>query len=286
MSNLIAEHAYITAGIQRDRMQGRRTPAHILQRHHALETRARASMTPHELHQAMAASTSMQAQYLQQADFQAAHRDANNKGYYTQQLAKDLTGMTPDQLELAKRGQAIPVKGRGQKVDGYKQNLRNMLKAEGLGDVPYDRFLKVADRVEEIKAAGKSPASYLKQAFGQKAAAAESLIGAFHISGIGIEAGLSTPEADHYEQVTPELQRRTELADAWARKAMQNPEDREAITTRIDPTYLEDTDTGRGDLARAFAKHEAEQDAEDRANYSAPSYDIDESQEVDRYATL
>ncbi len=285
MSNFIQRHAYIRAGIQRDRIQGRQTPQHIFQELQRIETRAQATMTPMEQQQAMHASTTMQAQYLQQADMQAAQRDANNKGYFREQLSKDLTGMTPDQLEYAKQGAAIPVKGKGQTP--YKDNLRNMLKTQGLGDIPYEKFVKVADRVEEIKAAGKSPSSYLKQHFGKRAIAAENMIGAYHISGIGIELGISgEPEKDHFVKPTEELQRRTTIADSMARSAMTNKEDREFITSRIDPDYLEN-DTSQGDVARAFQKHEMEDQAEERANYSAPDYNIDAPavEEDMKYAT-
>lgn len=284
MNNQIARHAYIRAGIQRDHIQGRRTPQHILQELQRIETKAQAMYTPQELQQAMAASTAMQAQYLQRADIQSAQREANTRGFYADQLAKDLTGMTADQIAAVRAGNAMPVKGKGKTP--YKENLRGMLYNAGLGDVPYEKFLKVADRVEEIKMAGKDPTSYLKQHFGQKADTAGSLIGAFHISGIGIEVGISgEPEADHYEKPTEDLQRRTEIADAWARKASDNPADFQSITSRIDQSYLE-SDTSQGDVARAFAKHEADQDAQDRASYSAPTYEIDESAEVDRYATI
>lgn len=284
MNNLVARHAYLTAGIQRTYAMGKQPPAHIIQELQRLESRAQATMTPMEVQQALQASQTMQAHYLQEHDAQAAMRDANNKGYFAEQLSKDLTGMTPDQLIAAKSGQLIPVKGK-RSVD-YKANLRNMLQQNGLGNVPYEKFVKVADRVEEIKGAGKSPSDYLKQAFGNKAAAAESLIGAFHISGIGIELGISgEPEADRFEKPTEELQRRTTIADAWARKAMGDKNDFQTITQNIDPTYLEN-DGIQGDVARAMQKHDMEDQAQERANYTAPEYDIADSGEDYEYAQL
>lgn len=284
MNNLIARHAWLKAGIQRTYAMGQRPPAQAIQELQRIESRAQASMTPMEVQQALNASQAMQAQYLNQHDANSAMRDANNKGFFAEQLSKDLTGMTPDQLVAAKNGQLIPVKGKGQTP--YKQNLANMLKQAGLGDVPYEKFVKVADRVEETKAAGKDPLPMLRQAFGKRAEAAESLIGAFHISGIGIEIGISgEPDKDHFEKPTEELQRRTEIADAWARSAMGDKNDFQTITQKIDPTYLEN-DGIQGDVARAMQKHDMEDQAQDRAGYSAPTYDIADSGEDYEYAQL
>ncbi len=274
VQDLIARHAYITAGMQRARAVGAQIPRHIIEEHQRIEARAQASFTPHELSQAQAASQSMQAQYLQQADFAKAQSDARDLGYHTEKLSKDLTGMTYDQALAAKAGQPIPVKGSERTP--YKDNLAKMLKSQGV-DMSYDQFLKVADRVEELKGAGKSPASYLQGKFKDKAQAVSDLVGGFHHSGVGIELGIRGEDTpDHYVKPTDELQRRTQIADSFARSATNDKEGADFIRTGLDPSYLE-SDTSQGDVARAFAHHEAEETREERLNYESPSYELTDS---------
>lgn len=274
VQDLIARHAYITAGMQRARAAGAQIPQHIIEEHQRIEARAQASFTPHELSQAQAASQSMQAQYLQQADFQSAQRDARDKGYYAEQLSKDLTGMTPDQVLAAQAGTPIAVKGS--KRTPYKDNLAKMLKSQGV-DMSYDQFLKVADRVEELNGAGKSPASYLQGKFKDKAQAVWDLVGGFHHSGVGIELGIrGDDKPDYLVQPSDELQRRSQIAHSMAQSATRDKDDRDFVTSGIDPSYLE-SDTSQGDVARAFAKHEAEENHEERMNYESPSYELTDS---------
>jgi len=282
--NLIARHAFIRAGMQRDHIAGRRTPLHIQQELQRIEAKAQAMYTPMELQQAIAASTTMQAQYLQQHDARAAMQDATAKSFYADKLAKDLTGLTADQLLAAKAGKPIPMQGKGKVT--YKDNLRQLMQANGLPEMPFEKFAKVAERVEEIELAGRDPGDYLREKFGAKAAAAHTVIGGFNRSGIGIEMALrGDPEPDHYVKPTDDLQRKATIADAWARKAAGDKADFDSLTTDIHPSYLE-SDTSQGDVARSFHKHEMEELAKERASYTPASYDIDENSEVDRYAEL
>lgn len=287
VNNLIARHAYITAGIQRDRISRRQTPPHILAEHQRIEAKAQAMFSPMELQQAQAASQSMQAQYLQQHDIQSAQQDANETGYYREQLSKDLTGMTPDQLEYAKQGKPIPVKGQQTGKAAYRSNLEGLIKHGGL-KISHDAFLRTADRVEELQGAGKDIKPYLQKKFGKQSEYAENLIGGYHRSGIGIESALvGDSQKDYFVQADEDMQRRSTLADSFAHSAMRNTEDREFITERIDPTYLEhqSDDDSRADIANAFMDSEHKQESEDRASYQSPSYDIEETEEV-RYANF
>jgi len=277
VNDMIARHAYITAGMQRARAAGAQIPRHIIEEHQRIEARAQASFTPHELSQAQAASQSMQAQYLQQADFAKAQSDARDLGYHADRLSKELTGLSPDQAMAAKAGQPIPVKGS--KPVAYKDNLAKMLKDGGLGNVSYEQFLKVADRVEELKGAGKSPSNYLREHFKDKAQYVENLVGGFHRSGVGIELGIRGEDTpDHYVQPTEALQRRTAIGDAMAHSAAKDPGSRDFAMTGIDQSYLE-SDTSQGDVARAWASHEAQDTQNDRMSYESPTYDIAESDE-------
>jgi hypothetical protein len=283
--NLIARHAYIRAGVQRDFQAGRKTPQHILNELQSIEARAQATLTPMELQQAQAASKSMEAQYLHQADMQAGMHEANMRGYYTEKVARDLTGMTPDQLLLAKEGKPIPVKGKGAQINKMRENVEGMFKQYGIKK-SFEEIDKLSTRYEEERKGRGNPNKWLNDTFGDKAKQAAALLGAYEQSGIGYEAALiGEPEKDHYVKPTDDLQRSTQIADSWARSAKDNDQAFKSLTTDIHPDYLED-DGARGDIARAFVQHEAEETAYEREGWESPSYDIEESDDGDfQYAS-
>ncbi|MCX2972997.1 hypothetical protein EYC87_05285 [Halieaceae bacterium IMCC8485] len=282
IQNLIARHAFIRAGIQRDVNAGRQTPPQILNELQRIESKASATLSPSELLAAREASEVYQARFIQQHDFDAAQSDAAARHYALDQTAKEMTGMTLDQVQYAAQGKPIPTKGRGFKPGNIKQGVTDMIAKAGLGkNVKYEQFLKMADRVQEIEAHGKDPKSYLAKHFGaDKAPALLDMANGFNASGVGVAVGLVNDDdnPDYLRQPTESDQMRAQLANSWAASAQNDRGSSESIAKRYDSAYLGDENL-TGDVARAMLDVETQAEI-DPGTYDAPDYEIEENADV------
>jgi len=95
-----------------------------------------------------------------------------------------------------------------------------------------------------------------------------------------------TQDKDHWVKPDEALQRRSGIAQAWAKQAADDPRSMQALATDIDPSYIEEeNDTSQGDVARAYMQVEREADHEERMNYEPPTYDIEDTDDVQAFGT-
>jgi hypothetical protein len=287
--NMVQRYAYLMAGVEYSAARGEQPPEHVLHELNQLHAKAQAVLNPQEQALAMSAADSMKAEFLQQRAAQDAQTMARDRGFYADQLSRGLTGLSPDQLGAAKAGEKFPIKGRGHDLPKVKANIEGILKGAGQ-DMSFAEFDRISDRVEEITLHGRDPKQYLEKKFGDKADQVHDLIDSYQSSGVSLSVGLAElrpGEGDHYVKPTEELQRKSEIADAWARSAAKDPNELKNLASGIDPAYTDpDNDTMQGDIARIFEAAEAVEATQERESYSPAEYAVEDSDEEIGYAAL
>lgn len=240
---MVQRYAYLATGCERASAAGRQPPQQVVQEMNRLYSRAQAMLTPQEQQHAVQAVETLMAQHHQQAEIQSAQREANASHYHRDQLAKELTGMTADQLLAAKDGKKIPTKGSRFRPDAAKAQVMHTLKQAGY-NLSYTEFQKLADKYNESKGARGSEAAIRHlSGHGDKAEELANVIEGFSKSGLDMAIGLQDRrgyDKDSYREVTDDEQLRAQIADAWAREAAHDEGSMESITQKYDPAYLED----------------------------------------------
>lgn len=276
ISQMVQRYALLLAGSERARAQGLPIPPRVANEMNRLYSRAQSMLSPHEQAQAMNAVNTLKAQHHQRFDMQDAQREVNANHYHQDKVAKELTGLTVDQLNEARHGRKVPVKGADYKPDRVKANIDRQFKQYGI-PMDFAKFRKLADRVEDLRLHGRDTDAYLKEKFGDNAPVLRHLIDDYEAKGAGIQLGLAEKRGvakDHMREVSEEEQRKAQLAHAWATSATRDEDSRESIVKDYDAAYLED-DGRQGDVARAMLAVEMKEKGTPE-QYQGEQYDQEE----------
>lgn len=276
ISQMVQRYALLLAGSERARAQGLPIPPRVANEMNRLYSRAQSMLTPVEQQQAMNAVNTLKAQHHQRMDIQASVKDANAKRYFQDQTAKELTGMTVDQLNEARHGRKVPVKGSDYKPDRVKESVERQFKQFGM-PMNFKQFRKLAADVEDMKLHGRNTDAYLKDKFGGKWTLVKDVMDDYDAQGVELRLGLAEKRGvakDTLRQPSEEEQRKAQLAHAWATSATRDEDSRDAIVKSYDTAYLED-DGIQGDVARAMLQVEMKENGSP-ADYEGENYDQEE----------
>jgi hypothetical protein len=255
------------------------TPA-LLQEAKQIEAKARSVLSPQEQQVAFNAVGVARSQMHEQHAARQQQHNAKATGAAVDKMTKEMTGgLTARQMDYASKTGKLPVKGAGFK--GAEQKLPRYLKGFGHPDMTQRQFQSIVDEAEQTRMSRGDGArnEYLAKKFPKHTQQAISMVDGWESAGVGVARGMTERMGGHDEARAVELddddKRKIAVTEAVLKQAKTNPDTAKELASSWIPedylTHESPTDSG-GDVARAFAAAEREEQREETANYQEEDY--------------